>query len=114
MVPHFDISTWLFTVVPGSMHDVKNQLQDLDGRTWLGTGYILSFVLFFFPFDLLVCVGDFAPDTTRDSGVPPGRPLSSLISVAPCAGTPSRQEHSLYQVKSSLMRSFHVRIYTFS
>jgi hypothetical protein len=48
MVPHFDISTWLFTVVPGSMRDVKNQLQDLDGRTWLGTGYILPFVLFFF------------------------------------------------------------------
>jgi hypothetical protein len=39
---------------------------------------------FFFPFDLLVCVGD-CPDTahtTRDAGLPLAT-LSSLISVAP-------------------------------
>jgi hypothetical protein len=43
--------------------------------------------------------------------------LSSLISVAPCAGyivTPGAQYNFYSQVKTSLMRWSHVRIYTFS
>jgi hypothetical protein len=80
-----NISTWLFTIP--------------DGRTWLGTSYLSngrpSFFFFFFSisFDLLVCVR--VGDCPRyESGFWIAT-LSSLISVAPCAGTPSRQEHNL-------------------
>jgi len=108
VVPHFGLA-------------IYNTICAMSGsrRTWLGTSYHTNGCPpIFFHLNCLVCVGN-CPRLRL--GIPVATfKLSSLISVrpvTPCAGTSSRLGHNiifLQPIKTSLMRSFHVRIYSFS